>query len=162
MCARNIFVGMNLRWHVAELLVHVYFNIPWENRYKNSYTLIYDEFITHIYFIIFKKECSRLSMKAKKMIAKVGHCYLDKRSIYIRVFGATEAPHLLPDHVPDRLLMGEICYHTILQGYNATLVKDKKRAFIPYSFHVGFYMVKDTAQSKKEGLRHLEFRFPIG
>jgi hypothetical protein len=26
-CARNIFVGMNLRWHVAELPVHVYFNM---------------------------------------------------------------------------------------------------------------------------------------
>jgi hypothetical protein len=40
------------------------------------------------------------------------------------------------------------------------LVKDKKRAFIPYDFHVGFYLVKDTAQGKKEGLSQLEFRFP--
>jgi hypothetical protein len=33
-----------------------------------------------------------------------------------------------------------------MEGYNTTLVKDKKRAFIPYSFHVGFYIVKDTPQ----------------
>jgi hypothetical protein len=34
-CARNVFVDMNLRWHVVELPVHVYFIILWENRYKN-------------------------------------------------------------------------------------------------------------------------------
>jgi hypothetical protein len=53
----------------------------------------------------------------------------------------------------------EICYQTILQGYNATLVKDKKRASMPYGFHVGFYMVKETTQDKQEGLSQIEFRF---
>jgi hypothetical protein len=49
-----------------------------------------------------------------------------------------------------------------LQGYNATLVKDKKRAFIPYGFHAGFYLVKDTTQSKQQGLSQLEFKFQTG
>jgi hypothetical protein len=31
MCARNIFVNMNLRWHVAELSFHIYFSMLWEN-----------------------------------------------------------------------------------------------------------------------------------
>jgi hypothetical protein len=101
MCTRYVFVGMNLSWHVGELLVHVYFNILWEKRYKKSYALICDEFIAHIYFIIFKKEYSRLSVTTKKMISKVGHWYLDEHSTYIRVFGATRAPHILLAHVPD-------------------------------------------------------------
>jgi hypothetical protein len=50
------------------------------------------------------------------MISKVGHWYLDEHATYIRVFGATGAPHILPAHVPDRLVVGEICYQTILQG----------------------------------------------
>jgi hypothetical protein len=82
---------------------------------------------------------------------------LDECDAYIRVFGTTEAPHLLPVYVLDRLVVGEIFYQTILQGYNATLVKDKKRAFICYGFHIGFYMVKETAQAKQEGLSQLEF-----
>jgi hypothetical protein len=130
-CARNVFTVMNLRWHVAELSVHVYFNILWENRYKKDYTLICDEFIARIHFIIFKKECPRLSAKTNKMLEKAGNWYLDERSTYIRVFGAIEAPHILLAHVPDWLVVGEICYQTILQGYNATLVKDKKWVFIP-------------------------------
>jgi hypothetical protein len=105
-CARNVFVGMNLSWHISELLVHVYFNVLWENRYKKSYSLICDEFIARIHFILFKKECPRLSVAVKKVIEKVGHWYLDERDTYIRVFGATGAPHLLPTHVPDRSCCG--------------------------------------------------------
>jgi hypothetical protein len=29
MCARNVFVGMNLCWHVVELPVHIYFRVLW-------------------------------------------------------------------------------------------------------------------------------------
>jgi hypothetical protein len=158
-CARNIFAAMNLSCHVFELHVHVYFSILWENRYKRSYTLICNEFLARVYFIIFRKECPRLSVAAKKMIAKVGHWYFEETSTYIRVFKATSTPHLLVVHVLDRLILGEICYQTILQGYNASLVKDKKRAFIPYGFHIGFYMVKDIAHAKQEKLNQLEYHF---
>jgi hypothetical protein len=147
-CTRNFFVGMNLSWNTLELPVHVYFDILWENRYNKSYSLICDQFIACIHFFLFKKECLRLSAVAKKMISKVGHWYLDEHDTYIRVFGATRAQHLLPIYVPDRLVVGEICHQTILQGYNATLVKDKKWAFIPYGFHIGFYMIKYIDQEK--------------
>jgi hypothetical protein len=72
-CTRNVFFGMNLRWNTSELPVHVYFGILWEKRYKKSYSLTYDQFITCIHFMLFKKECPRLSVVAKKMISKVGH-----------------------------------------------------------------------------------------
>jgi hypothetical protein len=98
--------------------------------------------------MLFNKECPILSVVAKNMISKVVHWYLDGHDTYIKVFRATEAPHLLPVYVPDQLVVGEICYQTILQGYNATLVKHKKKTFIPYGFHISFYMVKDTAQAK--------------
>jgi hypothetical protein len=150
--ARNVFARMNLSWHTSELSVHVYFNILWENMYKKSYSLICDQFIARIYFLLFKKECPRLSNASKNIISKLVHWYLDESDTYIRVFRATGAPHLLPVYVPDRLVVGEICYQTILQGYNATLVKDKKWAFIPYGFNIGFYMVKDITQDKQEGL----------
>jgi hypothetical protein len=158
-CARNTFAGMNLNWHSSKLTVHVYFSILWENRYKKSYVVICDQFISCIYFLLFRKECPRLSNEAKKVISKIGHWYLDERETYIRVFVTTEEPHLLPIYVPNWLVLGEICYQTILQGYNATLVKDKKRAFIPYGFHIGFCMVKDTAHAQQHGLGQLEFQF---
>jgi hypothetical protein len=158
-CARNVFVRMKLSWHTSELPVHVYFSIFWENRYKKYYSLICDQFIARIYFLLFKKVCPRLSDATKKVVLKLGYWYLDEHDTYIRVFSATRAPHLLHVYVPDRLVVGEIYYQTILQGYNYTLVKDKKRAFIPCGFHIGLYMVKDTAHAKQEGLSQLGSRF---
>jgi hypothetical protein len=90
-CTRNAFAGMNLNWHSLELAVHVYFNILWENRYKKSYAIICDQFIAHIYFLLFRKECPRFSDKANKVIAKIGHWYLDERETYIRVFGVEKS-----------------------------------------------------------------------
>jgi hypothetical protein len=161
-CARNAFTGMNLNWHSSELTVHVYFSILWENRYKKSYVVICDQLIARTYFLLFRKECPRLSDEAKKVITKIGHWYLDERETYIKVFSITGAPHLLPIYVPDWLVLGEICDQTILQGYNATLVKDKKQDFIPYGFHIRFCMVKDIAHAKQLGLGQLEFRFQTG
>jgi hypothetical protein len=37
-----------------------------------------------------------------------------------------------------------------------------KWVLIPYGFHVGFYLVKDTDEAKQEGLNQLDFRFQIG
>ena len=102
MCTRNFFASMNLSWHVAELPIHVYFNMLWENRYKKYYVVICDHFIVPIYLSLFKREYPRLSDEAKKVIVKIGHWYLDKRETYIRIFGATRSPHLLPLYVPNR------------------------------------------------------------
>jgi len=163
-CARNTFARMNFnwQWHTLELPIHVYFDILWENRYNKSYSLNYDQFIARIYFLLLKKECPRLSDAAKRIVMKIDHWYLDERDTHIRFFDATRAPHLFLIYVPDRLVVGDIYYQTILQVYNATLVKDKKWAFIPYGFHIGFYMVKDTAQAKQEGLSKLDFLFQTG
>jgi hypothetical protein len=133
-CVRNIFVSMNLSWHVFELPMHVYFFILWENRYKRFYALICDEFIDRVHFIIFRKEFPRLTAEAKNMVSKVGHWYFEETNTYIKVFRATGAPHLLPIHVLDQLIVGEICYQTILQGYNATLLKERRELLYPMAF----------------------------
>ena len=124
--------------------------------------MICDEFIARIHFIILRQDCPRLFVAAKKMISEVGHWYLEEKNTYIKVFGAVSAPHLLPTCVPNRLVLGEKCYQTILQGFNASLVKDMKRYCIPYSFHNMYHIAKYTMHSKQEGLIHLEYRFPIG
>jgi hypothetical protein len=118
--------------------------------------------LARVYFIIFKQNCPRLSEATRKVISRVGNWYLEEKSTYLRIFGAIGAPHLLPAYVPDRLVLGEICYQTILQGFNASLVKDKKRAFIPYRFYVGYHFIKDTTQARKEAQIQVEYRFYMG
>jgi hypothetical protein len=68
------------------------------------------------------------------MVSKLGHWYFEETNTYIKVFRATGAPHLLPIHVLDQLIVGEICYQTILQGYNATLLKERRELLYPMDF----------------------------
>jgi hypothetical protein len=159
---RNMFTGLGLSWHISEFSVHVYFSVLWKNEYKKSYTAIYDGFLARVYSLIFKKNYLRFSYAARKVISRIGHWYLEERSTYLRIFGATGAPHLLPAHVSNRLVLGEICYHTILQGFNASLVKDKKRAFIPYGLYVGYHFVKETTHARQEAQNQVEYNFYIG
>jgi len=60
------------------------------------------------------------------------------------------------------MVLGEIFYHTILQGFNASLLKDKKMLFIPYGFYVGYHFVKDITQARQESQSQIEYRFVIG
>jgi hypothetical protein len=100
-CARFFFAGMNLSWHVFELSVHVYFMILWENIYKRSYSLICDEFLARVYFLIFRKEFPRISMVAKKMITNIGQCTSNKPTLTL---GCSE----LPMHPTFSLFMSQI------------------------------------------------------
>jgi len=79
-----------------------------------------------------------------KVIYRIGNWYLEEKSTHIKNFGAMVSQHLLPSHVSDKLVLGEIFYQTILQGFNTSLIKENKRAFIPYGFYVGYHLVKET------------------
>jgi hypothetical protein len=147
-CTRNIFPGLGLSCHISELLVHMYFIMLWENRYNKSYVMICYEFFPRLYSLIFKQNFPRLLEAAKKVNSRIGHWYLEEKRNYLRIFRAIGAPHLFPYYVPDRMVLGEIYYQTIFQGFNASLVKDNKRAFIMYGFSVSYYFLKYFMQGK--------------
>ena len=64
----------------------------------------------------------------------IGDWYVNERSTYISIYGATKAPHLLPRYAPDRLVIRKIAYQTILHGFNASLIKDHKN--VPTLFYL--------------------------
>jgi hypothetical protein len=96
------------------------------------------------------------------VISKIGHWYLEETRTYIGILESTGAPRLLPIHVPDKLMLGGIFYQTILQGFHSSLVKEKKRVFIPYGFYVGYNFVKDTTHARQEYQSQMEYSFLLG
>jgi hypothetical protein len=51
---------------------------------------------------------------------------MNKYYTYVRVFGASRPPHLLPKYVPDKLLAIEIAYHSG-KGGHCLLIKEEQK-----------------------------------
>jgi len=83
--------------------------------------------ITSIYF---NNKSPRFSKKAAINLLIVGNYFFEELFTYIRVFGSTLDPHVLPLYVFDKLLAREIAHQIVGKGLTKTL-KDKKKYFWP-------------------------------
>jgi hypothetical protein len=58
---------------------------------------------------------------------------MKKYYTYVRIFGATGPPHLLPKYVPDKLLVREIAYQTIEKGATCLFIREKQKVLAHFS-----------------------------
>lgn len=114
---------MGWAWSISNIPVQVYCKDLWEKKYKRQYANICYHFFAQAFELILGKPAPRLSDEAMQVLSNIGDWYIEKDLTYIRIYGATAAPHLLPKFVLDRLVLREIAYQTILHGFNAFLVK---------------------------------------
>jgi len=128
---------MGWAWSISNIPVQVYCKDLWENKYKRQYANICYHFFAQAFELILGKPAPILSDEAMQVLSNIGDWYIEKDFTYIRIYGATAAPHLLPKFVLDRLVLREIAYQTILHGFNAFLVKEKLKSFISYSLYIG-------------------------
>lgn len=94
--AANHFPGMGWKWAPTEPPVQVYCQDLWEHKYIRHYTRICDHFMAPLYTMIFCKPAPRLSEEAIQVVSMIRDWYVNEDSTYIRIYGATKAPHLLP------------------------------------------------------------------
>jgi hypothetical protein len=88
--------------------------------------------------------------------------YIDNYT-YLRIRVSITAPHLLPKYVLGILVLGEISYQLVLQGFNASLLKEvKKKICIPYNFILGHKYLKYLKHARHEANYILEYVFSHG
>jgi hypothetical protein len=105
--------------------------------------MIYDHFLAPIYRLIFCRESPRFTRESMRLIAYVERSYLQDNYTYLTIFSETIATHLLPKFVPNRLVLGEIAYQTILQSLQHLFSQGiQKQDCIPYKFSMGHYHLK--------------------
>jgi hypothetical protein len=107
-------------------LVHVYCSELWDINYKKYIYDICDCFLAPLHTIIFGYPTYRISREAMAGMKDIADWYLGKYYTYIRVYGNSKAPHLLPKYVPDRLLIWEISYQTMGTGITSLLSGSSK------------------------------------
>ena len=70
---------------------------------------------------------------------------------YVRVFGSSAPPHVLPLYIPDKLLAREIAYQTCGEGGLTKELKDKKKAIWPqFSIAYGTFSLFDVGHTFAE------------
>ena len=97
---------------------------------------ICESFLGRVYFFIFNKEAPAFSPKAKSLIATMGDWYVGESFTYIRVYGSNAA-HMFPKVVPDRLVLEELSFQIVTKGIYKKCVAPKKKVWPKFPFALG-------------------------
>jgi hypothetical protein len=92
----------------------------------------------------------RISSGAIKSLRGIGDWYMKKYYTFVRIFGATRPPHLLPKYVPNKLLAREITYQTVEKGATTYLSEKNKKYWPIFPLHIGSYSLQNKKQAEKE------------
>ena len=102
------FPALKCHWDKDRAPVYVAYKLFWAHKYYAYYKEIYEHFIMPLYTLIFLKECNCMSEEALKVIQEFGSYYLTKDGLYLRMYGGSRAPSLLPRYATDYVLHKEV------------------------------------------------------
>jgi hypothetical protein len=102
--------GLGWAWKPSDTSIHIYCKVPWEHKYRLDHQKICEHFLIPLYQLLFCSPMPCMTDKAQAIVGRVGDWYLLEYGTYIRVYGATKAPHMLSKFVLHRLALQEIAY----------------------------------------------------
>ena len=77
--------------------------------------------------------------EALKIVEDNGHYYLTEEGLYLRMFGGTRAPSLLPKYATDYVVHKEVVRQLYIDGIGNFLFDQKKVVYPPLLFYIGSY-----------------------
>ena len=118
-----------------------------------------------LYKLIFLTECDCMSKKTLEVVEENGKYYLSEEVLYIRMYGGSRAPSLLPKYSTNYVVHKEVVRHLYIDGIGNFLFDQKKVVYPPLPFYIGSYKfskVKSASEFGKE-LKYFHFgekKFP--
>jgi hypothetical protein len=156
MCITHKYPNMGWSWFPVDVVIHIYCKVLWEHKYQTNYQRIYEHFLAPLYEFIFCTSPPCMTDKAIIVIRRIGDWYLMEHGTYIRIYSAMKPPNLLPRLVPDKLVLQEVAYQTIIHGVGGILYRSKKSIWPPLPLYIGNYFFENTKQAQGRS-RHLAF-----
>ena len=118
---------------------YVAYQILWAHKYHSYYKSICEEFLIPLYQLIFLEECKCLSEGALESIREFGDNFFSEEGTYLRMYGGTKTPSLLPKYVTDYVVHKEAVRQLFLDGFESYLFDMKKVFFPSMPFYIGSY-----------------------
>ena len=106
-----------------------------------------------LYELIFLKEPDRMSKSTMGVICKYGDYYFSPEGPYLRVYGGSRAPSLMPRYATDYVVHKEAVRQLFIDGVGNFLFDMKKTVFPPLPFYIGNYKftrVKNASEFVKD------------
>jgi hypothetical protein len=69
---------------------------------------------------------------------------------YIIIYGAMKPCHLFPRFIPNKLVLQEVAYQTIIHGVEGMLYRSKKTIWPPLPLYIDNYFFENTKQAQTE------------
>ena len=92
-----------------------------------------------LYTLIFLTECNCMSEEAFKVIEEFGDYYLTEDGLYIRMYGGSRAPSLIPKYTTDYVLYKEGVRQVYNAGIGNFLFEHKRPTYPAVPFLLGSY-----------------------
>ena len=96
-----------------------------------------------MYFLIFNKEALAFSPEEKDLIATMGDWYMDESFTYIRIYGSNAA-HMFPKVIPNRLVLEEISFQTVIEGIYKKRAAPKRKFWPRFPITLGSFNVPSS------------------
>ncbi len=130
--------------------IHIYHKIMWEsNFHAHFYKKIPRSHATNTPSRFYKR-APRPFEEAKIDFIPIGRWFGEEIFTYVRFDGSLAPPHVLPLHVPDKLLAREISYQIVGDGSTKTLKKAKKYLWPSFPIQCGVYALHDFKHASLE------------
>ena len=140
-CATSSFPAMGWNWSKTSPLVHIYCSDMWEDNFVPWICEICDLFLGSMYQIIFREDAPTFFERAKDLISLHGDWYVGEYLSYIRILGNNKV-HMLPIILPDRLVLQEVAYQTVIDGVFPKLAQSKRKAWPKFPSNMDFSFCK--------------------
>ena len=108
-----------------------------------------------LYELIFLKEFDCMSESAMEVICEYGDSYFSQEGTYLRMYGGSRAPSLMPRYTTDYVVHKEAVRHLFIDGVGNLLFNMKKETFPPLPFCIGSYKFM-RVKSAPEFVKYLE------
>ena len=151
-CFVSKFPLMGWQWTIQDPLpIHVYHKELWESKFIPHFYKIFHGIMLPLHKTLYNKYAPRFSSEAEVDILPVARWFGEEWFTYVRVFGSSASPHVLPLYVSDKILAREIAYQTCGQGGLTKDLKDKKKAVWPqFPVACGTFSLFDIGHAFKE------------
>ena len=139
------------KWTVQDPTpIHIYHKYLWKSDYKNHIYRIFHGFVLYVHQDIFNKPSPWVSNEANIDLTSISSWFGEENFTYIRVLVSITYPHVLPLHIPDKLLPMEIAYQIVEKGMTRNLKDSKKKVWPPFPLRYGTYTLHDFKHAEKE------------